>query len=463
MMRITLAGVLAACALCPSPAGASDLGGAFAFFGSPQPTSAYQSELKTRGHVVVDFHGEAAAGCADVHVCEVSGTVTWSPGKTGYLIEYGYRKKGKHFEAGFMGLGDELGGDGPPGTSARVRRSAPGGDGLCADVGSAVTSSDGEPRAGRAIELSLLGASEILRSRCAGPLTDEIRSLLPSRSIDETAVRRGGAKLDFSAQGEFAAHGFAGTMRSDVVVTVRKGTDLLAEERDQELPDGGKRERNRYLEVSYRVEAVSGQVVTNVQGLSDPDLCGPLDSCGLLGTITAVPTLKEGDGTVYAFGSAKNSRRDLRQAVGLVPGSVPRGVRRAAVFEWEDESNVTSDLTRDGAPACTDSDALAGGGLIDLHFVRAHVTARLYGGSVQNGGDPLRTRCPGPSGDDAPGGLATGPVSLRQLGARRATLRLTRGRSFSSNGYRSTTKPSLTVSIRRMRISERVQNDPVFR
>ena len=462
-MRLALAGLLVAFAVGASPAGASDFGTSFVSFSNPQPTSAYQSDLETRGHVVVDFHGDAAAGCAEAHVCEVSGTVTWSPGNSGYLIEYGYRKNGRHLETGFMGLGDELGLDGTPGTSARVRRSAAGGEALCADVGPSVTSSNAEPRAGSAIELSLLGGSEILRTRCAGPLTDEIRSVLPSRLIDERAVRRGGAKLDFSGEGEFAAHGFAGTVRSDVIVTVKKGTDLLAEESDHQPPDGGKRQRNRYLEVSYRVEAVSGEVVTSVQGLSDPDLCGPLDSCGLLGTITSVPSLKEGTGDVYAFGSARHSRRELRQAVGLAPGPVPRGVHRAAIFEWEDTSTVTSDLTRDGAPACTDSGALAGGGLLDLGFSGAHATARFYGGSVQNGGDPLRTRCPGPSGADAPAGLAAGPVSLRQLGARRATLRLTRGRSFSSSGYRSVTKSSLAVSIRRLRIRERVQNDPSFR
>jgi hypothetical protein len=289
--------------------------------------------------------------------------------------------------------------------------------------------------------------------------------MLPSRSLDERAVRRGGAKLDFSATGDFAAHGYAGTMRSDVVVTVKKGTDLLAEERNHEPPDSGRQERNRYLQVDYRVEAVSGQVVTHFHGLSDPDLCGPLDSCGLLGTITAVPSFREGSGSIYAFGSARHSRRELRQAVGLVPGSgpVPRGVRRVAIFEWDETSDVTSNMTRDGAPGCTDSDSLAGGGLVELRFVRRHATALLYGGSVQSGGDPLRTRCPGPSGDDAARGLATGTISLRRLGARRATLRLTRGTSFSTNGYRGATTPSLSVEIRRTRISEHVQDDPAFR
>jgi hypothetical protein len=459
MRRLALLAALAG--LAAAPAGASAQ--AFAFFGNGHPTSAFESVVTGRGHLVVDFHGDASAGCAELHVCDVSGTVTWTPGRRdGILVAYGYRKQGKHVEAGFLGASDEPGDGDPPGTSARVRRADGAGDALCADVGPSDASSNAPPQPGTAITLSLLGDSEVLRSRCAGPLTSDVSSLLPSRTIDESALRHGGAKLDFSADGQFAAHGLAGTLHSDVVLSVKKGRDALAELAGQTLPPGPRGRRNRYIEVTYRIESVSGQVVTSVHGLSDPDLCGPLDSCGLLGTVTAAPSLSKGEGTVSAFASAKHSRADLRRAVGLLPGPVPRGVHRAAFFEWDDTGSVTSDLARDGAPGCSDSVPLAGGGLLDVRFARDHATAHYYGGGGVSGGDALRTRCPGPSGADAGSGLALGTVPLRQFGARDSTLRLTRGVNFSTSGYRSSTKSSLTIAIRRMRIRERVRNDPAF-
>jgi hypothetical protein len=457
MRRAVLAAALAVIGLAAVPIAASAQ--SFGFFGNPQPTSAYQSAVKTRGHVVVDFHGDPAAGCADAHVCGVSGTVTWSPGTGGYLIAYGFKAHGTRMEGGYLSVGDELGYGGSPGTSARVRRSGEGGEGLCADVGPSEASSDSADRPGTSVELSLLGDSEVLRTRCAGPLTDDVRSLLPSRSIDERAVRRGGAKLDFSADGEFAAHGLAGTLHSNVVLSVKKGTDLLAEQSHDATPPGEHTVRDRYLQVTYRVESVSGQVVTNVHGLSDPDLCGPLDSCGLLGTITTLPSATKGDGVVYAYASAKHSRHELRQAVGLASGRPPRGIRRTAAFEWDDKGTVTSDLARNGAPACKDTVGPAGDAVLDLRFARDHVTGRYYGGFS----DPLRTRCPGPGSGDAGSGLARGTFPLRQLGQRHTTLRITRGTSFSSNGYRGATKASLAVAIRRVRIREWVETDPAFK
>lgn len=430
--------------------------------GGARLLSAYESFVKASGQVSVEFHGDEAAGCGAAHLCGVSGTVTWSPGRTGLLLAFGYRRHGQHVEAGNLIVGDELGAGGP-GTSARVRRA--GGDGapdaLCADVGSSIASSSPAARPGRSIALNPFGTDEVLRTRCAGPLTRDVASLLPTRTISERAVRRGGARLDFSADGEFAAHGLAGTLHSNLALRVGRGSNVLQSQQEAEPPNGTRVRRVRFLEVFYRVESVSGRVVTSVHGLTDPDLCGPLDSCGLLGTITTAPSSSNGDGYVFAYGSAKNTKRDLRRAVGLASGPVPRGVQRVGFFSWEDAGSVTSDLTRAGAPACADSTPLAGGGLLDLGFSGTHATARLYGGDVILGADPLRTRCPGPSSSDARGGLASGTVPLQALGARRATFRLTRGTSLDANGYRGATRADLTVAIRRTRVHDRVEVDHV--
>ncbi|MEA2410804.1 MAG: hypothetical protein QOC77_1365 [Thermoleophilaceae bacterium] len=469
-------GVLAAAALTAAlatttiPPVASAQTGDFAqsvtFFGGggTRPLSAYESAVKGSGQVTVEFHGDEAAGCAAAHLCGVSGTVTWSPGSGGFLLAFGERSHGQHIESGTLAVGDDLG-YGDPGTSARVRRAGDGGapGSLCADVGSSIASSNPAPRRGTSIAFSLFETDEVLRTRCAGPLTRDVASLMPTRTISERAVRRGGAKLDFSADGEFASHGLAGTLHSNVVLHVGKGSNLLQSQQQAAPPPGTRSQRTRYLEVSYRIASVSGRVVTSVRGLADPDLCGPLDSCGLLGTLTTAPSSSTGDGSVIAFGSAKHTKRDLRRALGLAPGPVPRGVQRVGFFEWEDAGSVASDLTRAGAPACADSTPLAGGGLLDLGFSGAHATARYDGGDVTLGGDPLRTRCPGPSASDATGGLAVGTVPLAALGARRATLRLTRGTSFHANGYRGATRPDLTVVIRRTRLRDHVEVEPFFK
>jgi hypothetical protein len=450
---------IATAAAAPSAASAQSQISVFSGGGS-QPLTAVESSVKVTGSVSVDFHGDEASGCAAAHVCDMSGTVTWDPGRRGDLFAFSYRSKGRRFEDGFLALGGELAFGGTAVTSARVRRT--GSDGtpqpMCADAAPSVEAPPGGPRLGSSLKLRLLGDGEVLRTRCAGPLTSDVGSLMPARVISERALRRGNARLDFSADGEFAAHGLAGTLHSDVVLRLGKATDALGGSQ-QQPPKGTRTRRVRFVQVSYRVERVSGQVVTSVQGLADPDLCGPLDSCGLLGSITTTPSASSGDGYLVAYGSAKHSKHEMLRSLGLVPGAPPRGVQRFGGFSWaQDSGSVTSDLSREGAPACTDAAPLAAGGAVDLAFSGTHATAVYSGGGLDAGGDPLRTRCPGPSGDDvgADNGLAEGGLALRSFAARHVTLRLTRGGGFEANGYAGSTRADLTVVVRRTRIRQQV-------
>jgi hypothetical protein len=456
--------VLAAAAALPAPAPAAAQIVIFDSTGS-QPLTALESSVKASGTVSVDFHGDEAAGCAERHLCGVSGTVTWDPGRGGALVAFGYRSGGVHMEDGFLSLGDELGFGGTAVTSARVRRAT--GDGsaaLCADVGPSLSTSDAGPRPGSSVAVSLFGSGEVLRTRCAGPLATDVSSLLPARTISEQALRRGKTRLDFTADGQFAAHGLAGTLHSDVVLKLSKAQNLLSGSQD-ESPPGTRRQRQRYVQVSYRVESVSGQIVTSVHGLADPDLCGPLDSCGLLGSITTAPTASAGEGYLLAYAPAKkHTKRDLLRALGLAPGPRPHGVRVFGSLSWDrDGGSVTSELTRAGEAACTDSSPLAGGGTIDLSFSAARVSAAYYGSYLLAGGDPLRTRCPGPGAADAGAerGLARGTLPLRALAHRRVTLRLTRGGDFGADGYRGSTRADLTVVVRRTRIRHQVRVESV--
>jgi hypothetical protein len=448
--------VIATAAAAPSAASAQ----ALSFFGGSQPLTAVESSVKATGTVSVDFHGDEASGCAAAHLCDVSGTVTWDPGRRGDLFAFSYRSKGQRFEDGFLALGGELGFGGTAVTSARVRRA--GSDGtsqpLCADVSPSIETSSGGPRRGSSLKLRLFGADEVLRTRCAGPLTSDVASLMPARVISEGALRRGSARVDFSADGQFAGHGLAGTLHSDVVLRLAKAANALDSPQGPP-PKGSRTRRVRFVQVSYRVERVSGQVVTSVQGLTDPDLCGPLDSCGLLGSITTRPSASSGYGYLTAFGSAKHSKHEMLRSLGVVAGAPPPGVETFGGFSWtRDSGSVTSDLSREGAPACADSVPLVGGGTVGIVFSGTHATAGYLGSGLSAAGDPLRTRCPGPSGDDAGGdnGLATGRLAPRTFAARRVTLRLSRGGSFEGDGYRGSTSADLTVVARRTGIQQQV-------
>jgi hypothetical protein len=442
--------------------------------GGGRTLSAVQATLRVTGALTVDFHGDEASGCAAARLCGVSGTVTWSPAGPATLLASGFRSHGKRYESAYLILGDESDSAHAPRTSARVRRLAAGdaAAGVCADVASQALSALGTaPRRGRAVEVRMVGlpadagaSSEALRTRCAGPMSSDVGALLPSHLISERALLHGHRNLDYSAERPFAAHGLAGTLRSTLVLHVVGGQDVLADQTGQ--PPGRTRiRRTRYLDLTYRIERVSGQVVTGVSGLADPDLCGPFDACGLLGSVTVAPSASSGGALLEATASARHSRLDLRRAVGLAPGRRAKGISTFGYVSWSrDRGAVTSDLSRGGAPGCLDSEPLAGGGAVTLSFTRSGVHVR-YGESGNSLGepDPLRTRCPGPGIGDVTGGgaLATGTVPLRAFRGNRVTLRLTRGAAYRSDGYSGRSRSDVTVVLRRTRVAERVRVEHV--
>lgn len=430
------------------------------------PVDVVETGLTARGSVSIDFHGDRAAGCEAAGLCDVSGTVTWAPERDGALVAFGYDSEGTRYSEAFLLFG------GGPGrvttTSTRVRRGAAGRDGLCVDGLAGEESLIGsERRSGRSIEVSLTGGggsfppTDNFRTRCAGPTASDIAALLPRHVLTTRQVERGRIPLDFSAEREFAAHGLAGTVRSTVVLRLGRGQRSGVD--DTEHPPGLTRvRRRRALDVTYRIESVSGQAIADVQGLADPDLCGPLDACGLLGTVTVAPAASSGVAFLSATARLRTPPRDLSRALGLVPGGRPRGVRTYGFAYWErDDGTVESRLTRDGATACRDSEPLLGGGGIGLKLSGNSVRV-IYGSSeASQGPDPLHTRCPGPGIADVASdrALASGTVPLSAFRDRRVTLRLTRGGAWSGDGYSGATRSDVTVVLRRTRIRRSVQEE----
>jgi hypothetical protein len=464
MMRRAL--LLAALGSAALPATAAAQFVAVSFGTGGPPVSATRAHVRITGAVTVDFHGDAASGCAGEAICDADGTITWEPKGSGDLFAFGYRDHGVRFEQGSLVLGGgPLDQGDQTSTFVRVRRTSSGGgpSGLCADAG-------GEdfddfafgPERGTSLPIGVLGTGGSgaqpaagLHSRCAGPTAADVSGLLPTRLISEAEIRGGPHKLGFVGDRDFSAGGLAGTLHSTLVIHIGRGSPF-------DLRPGQSRgrtvkRRRRTLEVRYHVDQVFGQVATDVIGLTDPDLCGPLDACGLMGSTTLAPRATSGDAIISAEASARHSWRDLRQAVGLSPGRPPKGVSSSGLVYWgRDAGTVTSDLTRDGAAACSDSQPLSGGGGVSLRIGARAVRAR-YGEGDQSAGGLFETRCPGPLLADVVGGgaLASAAVPLRTFGPRQVTLRLRDGRSYSSDGYRGTTRPDITVVMHRTRIKQR--------
>jgi hypothetical protein len=442
----------------PAAASAQSFGFFFSSGGNARVVGGEAAGLRTTGAVTVDFHGDPAAGCGDNGLCGVSGITTWTPGRAGQLLAIDLRSDGQPYEEGLLAFG---GREDPTSTAAHVQRAATAAAsrGLCSDASQndfALLSLGTQPGTSLAIGLTEaegpgFGQSDPFRTRCAGPTVADLRGLLPTHVLTRHALRRGRRTLDFSAERPFSSHGLTGTLHSTVVMRIgrvqRFGSD-----------QGGLTEtisrgsvRRRRLEVEYAIERVSGQVVTDIRGLEDPDLCGPLDACGLMGSVTVAPRASGGAALLEATASTRVSLRDLRRAVGLAPGP-PRahGVRVFGAGGWDDDGGVaTASLARGGALDCRDTEPLRGGGVLTMRFSGRRVRAGYNGPST----DPLRTRCPGPAVADVAGTqpLATATVPLSAFRSPRVTLRLTTGRSFSSDGYSGTMTPDVTVVLRRVR------------
>jgi hypothetical protein len=432
----------------------------FVSVGGGTEVSELATKVRVTGAVSVDFRRDGE-----------SGTVTWDPAGRAQLLTIGFLEHGRRYETGFLSFG---GGDpdAAPSTSARVRRVGADGAtaGLCADAGTTEFQAVESPeRRGSSVELALISrdsanffSGDSFRTRCAGPTAADIRPSLPRRIVAEKALRQGGFRVDLSGDQPLSAPGLTGTVHSTVVLHVGRTHDLLAD--DSDAPPATHNLRRRAIRVIYRIESVSGQVVTSLHGLDDPDLCGPLDACGLMGSVTTVPDVRSGRVVLSAIAPLRRSRLDLRRAVGLAPGGAPRGVDAFANGFWShDRGTVTSALERAGAAGgCSDSVAAANAGGLSLDIAGKRVKAG-FGNPLYAASDMLRTRCAGPGLADVAGSgsLATTTFPLTRFARRRLTLHLTTGRAWSAEGYRGTTDPDVSVVLRRIRVRQYVESTPV--
>src|SRR5205814_6863007 len=108
MSRLKAALAAAVVAAVAMPAGALGGGGfsiiVFGTTGGEKGLRTLYTSIEVSGSVTVDFHGDAAAGCAAKHLCDVSGSVRWNPSGSGSITAIGYRKHGQRYEEAFTAL-----------------------------------------------------------------------------------------------------------------------------------------------------------------------------------------------------------------------------------------------------------------------------------------------------------------------------------------------------------------------
>jgi hypothetical protein len=461
-MRRTLLVVAVTLVLAPATTAQAQtnvVGGASVILYGPDlhQLSDTQVVVGIRGAVAVDFHGSATAGCASMGLCDVSGSTTWDPGRSGLLDVIRYVQHGKRRIAAYLASGSI--------TAAQTSRRTPDGRLFgCGDAKSGSTFADVTSPSLAAISLRLVdtAATDFVRTHCAGPLATDIVKLLPVRPLSRTVLDgKGGETIDLSTTRPFSAAGFAGTLRSSVVLTMGRTlpseTDL-DKQTEKDLLKALPPERTYHeLRVSYRIKRVTGKFSLGFKGTGDPDLCADFDSCGVTGATVVSPAATGGELRVSALAPARRPWADLRTPFGLARGGRFAGVRLAGSGRWSSSTgSMTATVAHDdGGATCIDSVPMRHG-ILDARVTAGRLAVGYYlGGTL---GEPDQTRCPGPSLTDLPFLQAESQttVPLSVLSRRTITLHLT-GRSspFSVPGYAGTTQQDLTVVLQRTRVQGR--------
>jgi hypothetical protein len=399
--------------------------------------------LELVGSLTFAWQGDPARGCAAAGLCGVRGSLEMVP------------------SGGFSSA------PGPPSielvdpdSAARVIDLAPSGtatacaDPVPVDVLFAIRGSRATPNRDFAIELPSAG-------RCAGPTAADLLALsLPAR-------RLGRHGYDLSGGMTFGAGPFTVTATSSlrtvlqdssgaIVTTSTSGSFPIAPPRV--LP---RRLLSEHADAVYRVAAATGSFTTTFSGLAPP-LCDPLGACGTSGVLHEIVAT---GGTVRFSGtrlvkrrvSARKALTDLkdgRLGFGLsgppVPGTLSETLARADGTTCADTVERATPLTQAPGPATTV--VLGPGG---FQFGGPGVT-----------GDPLRTRCPGPSAADVLGrsGLATATVPMHALGDPRLILTFAppNAGSFTAGEYAGERTGTVVLTLVLVRASGGTDRTPPF-
>ena len=191
-------------------------GAAAAPAGAAKPREDVLTSTHMRVIERVDFHGDAAAGCAERGLCGTSGTITYSfagsQGGFGALIGE------RHVYVATL----VMPGDGVVDAHLQAAGAAP-----CHDERHVLLDGlVGQSHGGRIrltlhlVDQGLTFGPPTLETRCGGPLDQDVAGALPTLDVAVSTLLRPTAHLHLSGTNPFAGGGFAGTVTTDVVVTL---------------------------------------------------------------------------------------------------------------------------------------------------------------------------------------------------------------------------------------------------
>lgn len=393
--------------------------------------------LTVSGEVRIVFRRDPGAGCVAHGVCEYSGTAVWKPGSSASATFLVIRQGRTLSSSGFTNFnGDTTGIEGEI-----VDRAVPGAAAAeCADA-----SAPDDPLSISGHGTSLTLAPDVtVAGRCAGPLAADLLRVVPRVTLAAHTLTRSRITLDLSGTRNFAAHGLSGTLSSTIIVTGRK----LRSNTQGSIPSR-RTHRIRIVSQSLAVVHGSGSMTAVIAGVADLRVCSLLDSCGARGEITWKITPSFTTGQMWAAGPARLPLKAFRVALGLAPG--PRDPRIFAVggVDLTDHEPLHESLTQAGA-VCTDS-VPVGGSSAFLAVARGalHVS---YGADTDG-----RTRCPGPRIDPSRDPELAGTIALSRA-RRQFSVHLGGARSMTDDGYTAHQSGSLTLTLRRGRITQRIDS-----
>ena len=404
------------------------------------------------GSVAISFHGDRGSGCAAKGLCGYSGVITWRPGIAGNSGVLGIDKlrvHGRTLElATFFVFSDPIG---PPSLRSAVRREAAGAAvGTCADVPSPGGSSSTALSIDHGtISVAVLGkTSSVLATRCAGPLDADVAGAMPARSIGVTAAARGHRLIDLSGTHDFASGGFAGTVRSTLVMHLRSAQTASAGAGSSGSPAGAERVVSMPLTATLSAATLSA----SIRGVSTPDVCMTLDSCGARGTAQLALRRSVGRGTLTAFGPARRPYRDFLAALGLSRRGRAAGIQAFGDIQLSSGGRLDWRLTQPGF--CSDSAQVSAG---DISL--AVGSGRLSAFDGASGFSHLR--CPGPLLGETLDIGASAAVPLGDLSHRLFTMRLRGSGGFSDDGYTGDVGGGLSLAVRPGKVTQHIFSEQV--
>ncbi|MFL5862278.1 MAG: hypothetical protein ACJ780_16145, partial [Solirubrobacteraceae bacterium] len=392
------------------------------------------------GRVIVDFHGDSAAGCAARGLCGYRGTLSWIPSAEATLQINASRARGHNgvtidiFPAPGFGPGLPFGGV----TVASVTRAtdaASASTATCVDATSAGDLVLLPVRRGQVVFTLHSRFAPLLATRCAGPRDAAVLPLLPNPRRSLAAVRRGRVSVRIAATRSFSADGFAGTVTSNVVIR------LAEPGRMTKVRSTSTSRPRQALKLSYHA-TLAGSVVEQITG-GPATACGPLDACGVTGTVTIHPSTVGGNAQITAASAAGRPPPSLDAAAGLGDTGSQPGVSIFGQAAWPRGGTAATQIGR-GSSQCRDMSSL-GPEFVSLIRRRHQLIA------VMTQATPPAPACAGPVlTNGSAGGLAAGRIPIGDLARRRIRILLRTGTSFDDYGYHVRVVPHLTLTLTRV-------------